>query len=104
MTHFVDPRDFAKVEESQDSDALVRYLRDASLLDEMRAMNDYIQQVLDLRKGSSVLDAGCGTGDDVRQLADVVGSKGRVVGVDTATMVEAASAAGVPPNAEFVVG
>src|SRR5690242_10287223 len=104
MTPSVDPRDFAQVEESEDSDALVDYLREASLLDEMRAMNDYIQQVLDIRKGNSVLDVGCGTGDDVRRLADVVGAKGRVVGVDTATMVEAACRAGVPANGEFVVG
>jgi ubiquinone/menaquinone biosynthesis C-methylase UbiE len=104
MTHSVDPRDFANVEESQDSDALVGYLRGASLLDEMRAMNDYIHHLLDVRKGNSVLDVGCGTGDAVRELADVVGSKGRVVGVDTATMVAAASSVGVPPNAEFVVG
>ena len=89
MTHSVDPRDFANVEESQDSDALVGYLRGASLLDEMRAMNDYIHHLLDVRKGNSVLDVGCGTGDAVRELADVVGSKGRVVGVDTATMVAA---------------
>ncbi len=104
MTQSVDPRDFAKVEEAQDSEALVRYLREASLLDEMTATNDYIRQVVDARKGQEVLDVGCGTGEEVRRLAAVVGPKGRVVGLDSPTMVEAAREGGVPKNVEFVVG
>src|SRR5579864_891937 len=104
MTQSVDPRDFAQVDESQDSSALIRYLREASLLEEMKAMNLYIQQVLDVRKGHRVLDVGCGTGEEVRRLAGGVGPEGHVVGLDTATMVEAARKEGVPDNAEFVIG
>src|SRR5215831_19201759 len=35
-----------------------------------------------LNAGDSVLDVGCGTGDDVREIARLVGTKGRVVGID----------------------
>lgn len=38
---------------------------------------------LQLTAGQSVLDVGCGTGDDVATLAGVVGSSGRAVGVDS---------------------
>ncbi len=41
----------------------------------------------------TVLDVGCGTGDDLRKLADMVGPTGRVVGVDSSeTMVREARA------------
>jgi ubiquinone/menaquinone biosynthesis C-methylase UbiE len=104
MGESIDPRDFAKVERSSAPDALVRYLREASLLDEVKAMNDYMLQVLDVRKGQSVLDVGCGTGEEARRLADVVGPKGRVVGLDTQTMIDAARETVVPTNVEFVAG
>jgi ubiquinone/menaquinone biosynthesis C-methylase UbiE len=39
-------------------------------------------QALGLAPGDAVLDVACGTGEDVRLLADVVGPTGRAVGVD----------------------
>jgi len=54
--------------------------------------------------GMHVLDLGCGTGDDVRELSALVGPGGRVAGVDASrAMIAAASARGVPANAELLV-
>jgi ubiquinone/menaquinone biosynthesis C-methylase UbiE len=39
-------------------------------------------EVLGITRGSSVLDVGCGTGDDVVNLYKIVGPEGRVVGID----------------------
>ena len=39
-------------------------------------------RLLNIGKGSSVLDTGCGTGDDVLALAELVGPTGKVVGID----------------------
>lgn len=39
-------------------------------------------ELLDVQEGDWVLDVGCGTGDDVRMLAQRVGHTGRAVGVD----------------------
>ena len=41
--------------------------------------------LLELAPGSSVLDVGCGTGSELAQLAGIVGSGGRVVGLDRST-------------------
>ncbi len=38
--------------------------------------------LLDVQEGDHILDVGCGTGEDVRALAQRVGKTGRVVGVD----------------------
>src|SRR5438270_3787680 len=55
---------------------------------------------LHLREGAHVLDVGCGTGDDVRMLAELVGPHGRVDGVDvSAAMVRTARERGLPENA-----
>ncbi|HTU81008.1 MAG TPA: methyltransferase domain-containing protein [Candidatus Acidoferrales bacterium] len=55
-----------------------------------------------LAEGMSVLDAGCGTGEDVRAIAEIVSANGRVSGVDSSrTMIDEAVARGVPRNASF---
>lgn len=60
-------------------------------------------EALQLSEGMSVLDIGCGTGDDVRTIAEIVGPRGRVTGVDaSAAMIAEAQARGVPPNVAFV--
>lgn len=44
--------------------------------------------LLDVREGDHILDVGCGTGEDVRALAQIVGSTGLVVGIDNSrTMI-----------------
>jgi demethylmenaquinone methyltransferase/2-methoxy-6-polyprenyl-1,4-benzoquinol methylase len=48
-------------------------------------------QVLGVRPGQTVVDIGCGTGKNLSLLADAVGPKGHVVGVDfSASMLEQA--------------
>src|SRR5919204_3225484 len=103
MSRPVDPRDFADADRAGEPENLVRYLREVSVLEQMKVMNEYVEQVLDVRAGHRVVDVGCGAGDDVRRLSELVGPRGYVVGVDVATMVEAARGLGNPPNVEFVV-
>lgn len=58
---------------------------------------------LGLGPGDAVLDVGCGTGDDVRLLADVVGPAGRAVGIDAREELLAVARARTVPGlgAEF---
>ena len=56
--------------------------------------------------GNQVLDVGCGTGDNARVIAKIVGSSGRIVGVDNREeMVTEARhrSAHIAPSTEFVV-
>lgn len=49
-------------------------------------------QLLNVANGSSVLDIGCGTGDDVLALAELVGPNGKVVGIDNSkSLIEEAN-------------
>ncbi|MEU6219994.1 methyltransferase domain-containing protein [Streptomyces sp. NPDC047022] len=57
-------------------------------------------------KGKSLLDVGCGTGDDARELAELVGDAGRVVGTDfSEAMIEEATrrSVGSPLPVQFRV-
>lgn len=52
--------------------------------------------------GMNVLDVGCGVGDDVRAIAELVGANGESAGVDASqALVGEARARGVPPNVVF---
>ncbi|MDA4110029.1 methyltransferase domain-containing protein [Mycolicibacterium holsaticum] len=61
---------------------------------------------LALLPGDAVLDVGCGTGGDVRHLAESVGATGRAVGLDESPemIATAGSRAAAWPNVEFIVG
>ena len=50
-----------------------------------------IMEQLALKEGATILDVGCGTGQDAQDLARAVGARGRVVGIDSSeTMLEVA--------------
>jgi SAM-dependent methyltransferase len=60
----------------------VRFLDIIHDMDGVRANHRRIVDLLDLREGFHLLDVGCGTGSFTREAAALVGSTGRVVGVD----------------------
>jgi ubiquinone/menaquinone biosynthesis C-methylase UbiE len=63
-------------------------------------------RMLDVEPGDRVLELGCGTGDDARALAEVVGAAGVVVGVDVdeALVIEARRRDVGPRPVDFAVG
>jgi SAM-dependent methyltransferase len=72
-------------------DLLIRFLDAQNRYRDIRAMKRRMIELLGVRPGDAVLDLGCGTGDDARALVGLVGSGGRVVGVDrSAVMIEEA--------------
>jgi SAM-dependent methyltransferase len=74
---------FADVDRTADPASYVEYLDTASATDAVRAYKRQTFALLDAREGGHLLDAGCGTGDDARALARLVGPGGSVLGVDT---------------------
>ncbi len=50
---------------------------------ELKELKRFSYGLLELQPGAAVLDLGCGTGDDARELAALVGANGLVIGVDS---------------------
>jgi ubiquinone/menaquinone biosynthesis C-methylase UbiE len=75
-----------------DADGFRSYLDTVSGVERIEALKRRSYSLLDLDADDSVLDAGCGTGDDALTLCDeVLGPAGAVVGVDSSlAMVETA--------------
>jgi ubiquinone/menaquinone biosynthesis C-methylase UbiE len=63
-----------------DAAAAVSYLETASIHFQDLKARSY--QALGLRRGAVVLDVGCGLGQDAAELMRLVGTRGRVVGID----------------------
>lgn len=77
------PTGFRQVDRTTDPDSFMHYLRTVSALEFSQARKRHTFELLQVQKGHQVLDVGCGLGDDVVALAQLVGSHGRVVGVDS---------------------
>jgi ubiquinone/menaquinone biosynthesis C-methylase UbiE len=58
------------------------YLDWVSAMSAAQAYKRRTFELLDARPGTKILDVGCGPGDDVLALAELVGADGHVVGVD----------------------
>jgi len=82
---------FSDVDHTSDPAFYPRFLDAGNALASIRSAKPIILKQLHLRDGQHVLDAGCGTGEDVAELADRVGPSGQAVGVDSSeTMIQAA--------------
>jgi ubiquinone/menaquinone biosynthesis C-methylase UbiE len=80
---------FEDVDHARRPGQLVSYLDRVAAA--ARAYKRTILEMIDPRPGEKLLDVGCGTGDDARQLAELVGPEGHVFGVDQSrTMVDEA--------------
>lgn len=82
---------FAQVDATTNPHAFVNYLDMVSANAQMQQLKRHTYALLAPQPGQMILDVGCGTGEDVRHLAELVGPTGKVVGVDkSATMIATA--------------
>jgi ubiquinone/menaquinone biosynthesis C-methylase UbiE len=98
---------FAQVDDSPDARLFIEFLDARSGFAGERGVKELEISMLAIAPGNVVLDVGCGTGDDVREVAGLVGPGGKVVGLDVSCgMIEEsckrASGSGLP--VEFVLG
>ena len=83
--------DFATVDAAPNPELFVRYLENARGNAGIQALKRQSYALLEAAPGKRLLDVGCGVGDDVRALAQIVGATGSAVGLDNSrTMIEAA--------------
>lgn len=89
-------QDFRHLDRARDPQAGLRYLDAVAAVAAVKEYKEQTFEMLEVGPGHSVLDVGCGTGDDARALAARVEPGGRVVGVD---MSEAAIAEAIKRSA-----
>src|SRR5437879_6388881 len=77
-----DVSSFGRVDEQSDPDYFVRFVDEANENPSIVQVEEVATAELRLAPGDRVLELGCGTGDDSRALADLVGPEGEVVGID----------------------
>jgi len=95
------PTHFEKVDQSTDPKYFIEFVDSRRMIEGKREIKELILSQLDLRPGAHVLDIGCGTGDDAREIAGLVSPSGRVVGIDTSEAMIAEAkrrAAGCAPS------
>jgi SAM-dependent methyltransferase len=70
------------VDRSVDQQSRLRFLDAEGAKPEMRAAKARSFEALDIRDGVSLLEVGCGAGDDARTLARLVSPRGRIEAID----------------------
>jgi len=100
-------RGFVNVDEMNDPRWFIEFLDKRKTIEGEREVKNLTLSLLDLKPGLEVLDVGCGTGDDAREIASLVGSTGRVAGIDPSSLMIAesrkrAESSGLP--VEFMIG
>lgn len=99
--------DWENVDTSENSKHFIDYLDAVTAQSEMKRYKINSYRMLNIGKGSTVLDIGCGTGDDVLALAELVGPDGKVVGIDSSkSLIEEAGQRSIENKlpVEFRVG
>ena len=93
MNDFKARTGFKDIDNADDPEMFVEYLDKVSSTDAALMYKPRSYDLLETRKGHSILDIGCGTGEDVREIAKLVGGEATVVGLDrSAVMIAAARA------------
>ena len=84
--------DWENIEKSGNSKQYIEYLDAVTAQAEMKRYKNMSYKLLNIENGSSILDLGCGTGDDVLILGELVGPSGKVVGLDNSkSLIEEAN-------------
>jgi SAM-dependent methyltransferase len=105
MADHLAPDHWQHIDASESGATATDYLEAAAATIEAPRIRSH--QVLGVEAGGTVLDVGCGTGIALREIADLVGRNGTVVGLDASTaMLEQARArlVGAPARVELVEG
>ena len=85
--HHYDPRGFVGVDQHGDPGAFVRFMDTTRQRPSVQQQKNAVLSLLQLEPGNSVLDVGCGTGDDILVMAKAVGKSGRAVGIDSSKVM-----------------
>jgi ubiquinone/menaquinone biosynthesis C-methylase UbiE len=98
---------FNQLDQTADPRFSIEFFDPPKTIEGEREVKDLILEILDFKPDASVLEVGCGTGNDVREIASHVGPTGQVVGIDSSEALIAESkrrASGSNLPVEFRLG
>ncbi|HEX4206162.1 MAG TPA: methyltransferase domain-containing protein [Ktedonobacteraceae bacterium] len=101
-----DVTQFHSVDQTTNPQSFVQFMDTSHAQRTAQSYKQAIMEQLALQEGATILDVGCGTGQDTQDLARAVGPHGRVVGIDSSeTMLQKARArvADMPIPVEYVL-
>jgi cyclopropane fatty-acyl-phospholipid synthase-like methyltransferase len=73
---------FTQVDRTKDPDFFVRFMDEAQKPAGIQAGKRLMLERMALTPGEAVLEVGCGPGTDLFDMAEIIGSAGRLVGLD----------------------
>ena len=95
------------VDHQENPEGAVRHLDYITGVEAVKAYKRETYELLGVKPGATVLDAGCGAGDDVLTMAQLLKGHGRIIGLDSSTTMLAAAqarAAGTDLPVAFQLG
>jgi ubiquinone/menaquinone biosynthesis C-methylase UbiE len=105
--HHEDLMSFNRIDETENPGDFIAFLDTASRNKGIIAMKRRTYELLDAKNGQRILEVGCGTGDDARQIVEKISPAGRLIAVDKSKAVidEARSRSRWKNDSiEFIVG
>lgn len=78
---------FTQIDQTDNPEFFVNCLDHLSQMQSLQAYKNKTFNLLKVKQGDQILDVGCGTGEDVRNLATLVGNTGLSVGVDSSQIM-----------------
>lgn len=88
-----DVTQFHSVDHTTNPTSFVQFMETSHALPTAQSYKQEMMEQLAVQKGATILDVGCGTGQDTLDLAQAVGPHGRVIGIDSSeTMLQEARA------------
>lgn len=101
-----DVTQFHSVDQAKNPTSFVQFMDTSHAQQTAQSYRQAMMEQLALKDGATILDVGCGTGQDTQDLVRAVGPHGRVVGIDASeTMLQEARArvAGMQLPLEYVL-
>ena len=102
-----DLMNFNRIDETENPGEFIAFLDAVSRNEGIMAMKSRTYELLDARAGQRILEVGCGTGDDARQIAKMISPGGSLVAIDKseALISEARRRSGRRSDSiDFIVG
>ena len=100
-----DLMNFNRIDETENPGEFIAFLDTVSRNEGIMAMKRRTYELLDARAGQRILEVGCGTGDDARNIAEKISPAGSLIAIDKSeALINEARSRQKNDSVKFVVG